>query len=148
MGIAAIAIFIGTGVSNSAEDAAAEGPKIGEHWHAIYTITVCGVLQPTAPTWESGIHTHGDGVIHSHPFESFEEGDGARLVKWFEYGAGLLTEDELRIPGSPQTFRAGDVCPNGEPGSIQVLANDLPVDIPTYIPQDGDRIEITFGGAP
>lgn len=148
IGIAVIAIFIGTGVSDA--DPNAGRPRIGEdHWHATYTITVCGVLQPNAPTWEgSGVHTHADGVIHTHPFTASEEGDGARLVKWFEYGGGVLSEDELRVPGQTQTFRDGDVCPAGEPGSIQVLANGVPADIPTYIPKDGDMVEITFGAAP
>jgi hypothetical protein len=128
------------------EDAAA-GPRIGDHWHAVYEYVVCGEKQQPALTFEgSGIHTHGDGIIHIHPFVPSEEGAGARLVKWFEYGGGLLDEDEVRLPGSPDTRANGDECPDGATGTVQIFANGQRVtDYEDYIPQDGDRIEIVFG---
>lgn len=122
-------------------------PRIGEdHWHAVYQIWVCGERQPDIPKWESGIHTHADGVIHIHPFSPSEEGRGARLIKWFEYGGGVLTLDQMRIPGSRGTFRNGDVCPDGSTGTLHVSVNGEPLDDwMEYIPQDGDRIAIVFG---
>ncbi len=122
-------------------------PLIGDHWHATYEYIVCGEKQQPAPTWSgSGVHTHGDGILHIHPFVASEEGAGARLVKWFEYGGGLLDEDEVRLPGSSVTYENGDECPDGTIGMVQVFVNGgLVRDYEEYIPQDGDRIEIVFG---
>ena len=123
-------------------------PRIGDdHWHAVYTYVVCDVVQPPAPAWDgTGIHTHGDGIIHMHPFRASEEGNGARLVKWFEYGGGVLSEDEVRLPGDSETHRNGDECPDGSPGVVQVFVNDERLDdYMSYVPRDGDRITIVFG---
>jgi uncharacterized cupredoxin-like copper-binding protein len=127
-------------------------PRIGEdHWHAQYTYYACGEKQPPAPTWESGVHTHGDGIVHIHPFQTFEEGAGARLVKWFDYGSGELSQSEIRMPGSSKTFKNGDVCAEGTPeagseGKLQVFVNGKKLDDwSRYIPHDGDRIQLVFG---
>ncbi|MCH7484503.1 MAG: hypothetical protein IIA90_05065 [Chloroflexi bacterium] len=125
----------------------AVGPRVGDHWHAVYEYIVCGETQPPAPTRSgSGVHTHSDGIIHIHPFAPGEEGAGARLVKWFEYGGGLLDEDEVRLPGAAVTYENGDECPDGTIGTVQVFVNgERLTDYGRYIPQDGDRIEIVFG---
>ena len=79
-------------------------------------------------------------------FAESEEGAGARLTKWLEYGGGLLDEDEVRLPGSPTTYANGDECPDGEVGEVQVFVNGERVaEYEDYIPQDGDRIAIGFG---
>ena len=59
-------------------------PRVSDHWHARYEYWVCGELQPNAPGWNSGIHTHGDGIIHIHPFSSAASGDRARLSVFAE----------------------------------------------------------------
>ena len=129
----------------SGSDPASE-PRIGDHWHAPYQVYICGERQPNFPTWESGVHTHSDGIIHIHPFQKLEEGRGARLVKFFEYGGGLLTLAEMRAPGSSLTLRNGDQCPDGTPGVLQVSVNEERLsDWMEYIPADGDRIVIAFG---
>ncbi len=125
------------------------GPLISlDHWHATYQTFICGQRQPHFPTWEAaeGIHTHADGVIHIHPFIPRGEGSGARLVKWFEYGGGKLTQTELRKPGSREEFKNGDECPDGSEGFLQVFVNGQNLDDwSRYIPQDGDRVRIVFG---
>jgi len=123
-------------------------PRIGkDHWHATYTYFVCGEKQPNAPTWEGvGVHTHGDGVIHIHPFQTNEEGAGARLVKWFDYGGGKLDDDEIKIPGSSVTHKNGEKCPDGTTGEVQVTVNSQKLsDWSRYIPKDGDRVRMDFG---
>ena len=127
-------------------------PNIGEHWHTTYEITICGERQPNIRQWSGGVHTHGDGVIHIHPQTTFEEGAGARLVKFFEYGGDALgtgaklTKDELQIPGQREVWKNGDECPDGTEGVLQVFVNDQRLDNwKRYIPQDGDQIRIVFG---
>lgn len=124
------------------------GPRVGvDHWHVVYEFIVCGETQPPAPTWTgSGVHTHGDGIMHIHPFTADEEDAGASLVKWFEYGGGVLDEDRVRLPGSAETYENGDECPDGTIGLVQVFVNGvLETDYEEYIPQDGDRVVIVFG---
>jgi hypothetical protein len=125
---------------------AVRGPFIGrDHWHAAYAVFICGQRQSNFPTWEAGVHTHADGVIHIHPFLPSEEEEGARLTKWFEYGGGLLTLSEMRMPGEDQVYRNGDRCPDGSEGRLQVFVNGERLDDwSEYIPQDGDRIIIEF----
>jgi plastocyanin len=127
-------------------------PRIGEdHWHASYTFYACGDKQPNAPTWESGVHTHADGIVHIHPFTTSEEGSGARLVRWFGYGGGELTQSKIRLPGLSKTWENGETCPDGTPeagqeGVVQVFVNGAKLDDwSRYIPHDGDRIQLIFG---
>jgi hypothetical protein len=129
------------------------GPRIGDHWHAPIFISVCGE-EKRDPVRPGGIRTQGDGILHIQPFEEFEEGPGARLTKWFEYGGGLITDTEIRVPGSDQTFRNGDLC-EGDPGELEVYIAHVGTNseewerlqgdaLTQYIPQDGDRISIAF----
>jgi len=124
-------------------------PRINQdHWHATYQIFICGKRQPNLPTWEAGVHTHADGVIHIHPFTPSEEGAGARLVKWFEYGGGKLTQTEMQLPGRPkdQVYRSGEKSKEGCEGVLQVFVNGEKLENwGRYIPQDGDRVRIVFG---
>jgi plastocyanin len=127
-------------------------PRIDDHWHITYEIIICGERQPDVPRWEGGVHTHGDGVIHLHPQTTSEEGAGARLVKWFEYGGDALgtgaklTKTELQIPGQREVWKNGDECPDGTEGVLQVFVNDQRLgNWKRYIPQDGDQIRIVFG---
>ena len=123
-------------------------PRIGvDHWHVPYTYYICGEKQPPAPTFEGiGVHTHADGIIHIHPFQQSEEGAGARLTKWFGYGGGKLDGDEVRMPGSADTYKNGDECRDGTIGEVQVFANGVKIqDYTRFLPKDGDRLRIVFG---
>jgi len=129
-------------------------PGRTDHWHAPYQVFVCGERQSNFPTWAGGVHTHNDGVIHIHPNNPQEEGAGARLVKWFEYGGGKLTQTEMRMPGTRENYKNGDTCPDGSEAVLQVFVIDgddaagvekKRDDWSRYIPQDGDRVRIVFG---
>jgi hypothetical protein len=124
----------------------ASGPRIGDHWHAAYAVFICDERQPAFPLWVGGVHTHADGIIHIHPLQPFEEGEGASLGRWFEYGGGLLTQTEMRIPGSRRTVENGDVCLDGRRGELRVLVNGARLEAwVDYIPQQGDEVMIVFG---
>jgi plastocyanin len=131
---------------------AAAAPSIGDHWHATYETIVCGEPQPNVRQWSGGVHTHGSGTVHLHPQTRSEEGVGARLVKWFEYGGdalgtgGTLAKSELQLPGEREVWKNGDGCPDGTEGVLQVFVNTVKMDDwSRYIPQDGDHIRIVFG---
>jgi plastocyanin len=131
---------------------ASAGPRVGDHWHATYETIICGEPQSNVRQWSGGVHTHGSGTVHLHPQTAFEEGTGARLVKWFEYGGNALgtgaklTKDELQLPGQREVWKNGDECPDGTEGVLQVFVNGVKMDKwNRYIPQDGDQIRIVFG---
>jgi hypothetical protein len=142
----ALAIAIGAiaAFGNSGESSI--GPVIGDHWHATYEIWVCGQRLPHLRLWEGGVHTHDDGFIHSHPIHSSEQGMGASLESWFEYGDGKLTRNSLKIPGTNTTLTNGDLCPDGSSGKVRVSVNGENRDRwSRYIPQHEDHIVIVFG---
>ena len=62
------------------EPASAAAPSYltKDHWHAAYGMYVCDhFLPPVTDAKEDvlGIHTHGEGVIHIHPFSAAASGD-------------------------------------------------------------------------
>jgi hypothetical protein len=138
-------------------------------------IYVCGQEQPDLPVFEAGVHTHGDGLIHIHPQSSSEEGVGAAVGKFFQYGGWELSSSTLILPAD-RTFKNGDPCPDGQAGALRMLkyrlswrsdsgsytefadqCSRLPEgdmeqvkDFPGYVPKDGDCLHLIFGpaGAP
>lgn len=134
---------------------ASTGPHVGDHWHARLRVLVWGQELPPLPAFPGRVHTHGDGYIHIHPANASEEGQGARLVKFFDYaraalGTGHLTRDSLQVPDDSTTYRNGDPCPagphQGHPGRVKLTVNGQQVtDVSSYIPQDGDEVVVEFG---
>ena len=61
-------------------------PQLGDHIHQAFSINVCGEWLPDIPEFESpvGIHTHGDGVIHIHPFSQLGAGANATLGRYLK----------------------------------------------------------------
>jgi hypothetical protein len=91
-----------------------------DHWHAAIGVSVCGESQPPTQEFESpiGIHTHGDGVIHIHPFSDGGAGENATLGAYLE-GAGIeLTDTKLTI-GDESWEEGEDEC-DGEAAELIV----------------------------
>jgi len=108
----------------------------GDHWHSAFDVNICGTwIDPPAtfeqvhdnPNVQPGIHTHGDGFIHTHPFTRSEGGDNATLGKFLGYGGFGASEDSIDLgsdtaawtglaadPGK-RTWSDGDKCPPGTP---------------------------------
>lgn len=61
-------------------------PQLGDHIHQAIAFNVCGEFLPNLPEFEStiGVHTHGDGVIHIHPFSQLGVGANATLDRYFK----------------------------------------------------------------
>ena len=144
LGIAGIALSRGGG------DSAADGPgvKIGDHWHAAVGVNLCGTWQGHTPPYEaaSGIHSHGDGFIHLHPFSSAGAGDNAKVGLFFSQADEKVSASELKI--GDKRYKNGDVCDNLEkkPGKVRWTVNGQeqtgnPGD---YIPNDRDVVAIAF----
>ena len=91
--VGVVAVVLTRGGSNSA----GSGPPRavnqatntpGDHWHTALDVNVCGEWLDPPPAFEkpydspnqvanAGIHSHGDGLIHTHPFVVSEEGSNA-----------------------------------------------------------------------
>ena len=107
--------------SNDRKSNAEIPPLINQdHWHAAYGVYICGEFQPNVPTFESqvGIHTHGDGVIHIHPFSSGGAGENATLGVFLD-GAGIdLSDTTLKM--NDKTWKEGDDKCDGKDAELVV----------------------------
>jgi hypothetical protein len=142
-----VAIVVLRGGSNSAGSgppriADAATNTAGDHWHTALNIDICGEWLDPAPAFEkpasdpnspnnAGIHSHHDGLIHTHPFVVSEEGNNAKIGKFFSYGGWGLSSDSLDLGGKIATntpvqwagpksdptktsWSNGDTCPFGQ----------------------------------
>jgi hypothetical protein len=143
VGIVAVILVRGGGDSAGsgpprAVDQAANEP--GDHWHTALDVNICGEWLDPAPAFEkpfgspnqvanAGIHSHADGLIHTHPFVVAEEGNNAVLGKFFDYGGWSVSADSIDLGGAntahaqwpgPESapkrtsWSNGDTCPFGE----------------------------------
>jgi len=121
------------------------GPLGENHWHATYGVEICGEKQADLPfSQDIGIHTHGDGRMHIHPHGNpAAEGLNANLQRFFQSSNLTLTDASFTwVDG--QTYVTGETeCPDGHLGALLILANGKQVNS-TYVPKDGDRVEINF----
>jgi len=109
-------------VSSSSYRSAAEvSPKIGEHWHGYLGVNVCGTWLPDAPSFEevagsttvrAGIHSHGDGLMHTHPYSSSEAGKNAVVGRFLEEGGWKLSGTSMSLWDGTEHSN-GDTCTIG-----------------------------------
>jgi len=67
-----------------------------------------------------GIHTHGDGVIHTHPFVSSVAGRSATLGVFFDQVGVQISDNKLTLP-SGQVFEEGVTkCQGGKDGQVEI----------------------------
>jgi hypothetical protein len=131
-----VAVFLVRGGGDSAgsgppraPDAAANVP--GDHWHTALQVNICGEWLSPEPQFEKpadspnqaanvGIHTHGDDLIHTHPFVVAEEGNNAKLSKFTDYAGWSVSSDSIDAWTGPSSepdqteWSNGDTCPFGE----------------------------------
>jgi hypothetical protein len=144
LGVVLVAMSTG-----SSED---EPPRVGDHWHAALGVNVCGTWQPDAPEFherigtvlQAGIHSHGDGLIHLHPYSSDESGGRATVGRFFEYGGWSVSASSIRFWNG--TYDSDARC-GDEPAHLRWTVNgdertgDDPAD---YHPEQGDVIAIAI----
>jgi hypothetical protein len=107
----------------SREPASAAPPSYlnSDHWHAAYGVYVCDAFLPTwtdAIEDRDGIHTHGDGIVHIHPFSSSASGDRARLSVFAKQVGVTFTDDGFTTPDGTE-YKNGFDC-NGQPATVSV----------------------------
>ena len=129
LGAAVIVLGSGAPRSGAATTKPADEPprvqtadRAGDHWHVAYGVFVCDRYLPPIVSANDpvGVHTHGDGIIHVHPFFAAAAGKNAVLGKFFTTVDMAMTAKELRLPGG-KTWKDGDACA-AKPGHLRVLA--------------------------
>ena len=123
-----------------------------DHWHASFAVNVCGKELPAPNDVQDdilGIHSHGDGLIHIHPFTTRASGNRATLAKFFDQEGIKVTNSGFEVPKAmaPEggtTIKEGETTCGGKPGEV-VLAHWK--DARTAASQPPDDIRTTdFGG--
>jgi hypothetical protein len=81
-----------------------EPEALVDHWHGALLFHNCGTDLPFATTDNdpAGIHTHGDGLMHVHPFNTSASGRNATMATYLEATGGTLT-DSLYSPGPSES---------------------------------------------
>ncbi|CAN5279436.1 hypothetical protein BH18ACT4_BH18ACT4_09650 [soil metagenome] len=127
--IAAVAFFLTRDEASSgvvdfdstgptAQPRAAHDGQEGDHWHAAYTVDICGEVQDPLEDgpegdW-SGIHSHGDGVIHIHPFDRSFAGEKADLGVFADTVALQVDDDRIVLPDGTTYSEGEDRCGDEE----------------------------------
>lgn len=102
---------------NNAEAA----PIIGDHWHAFLGADACGTWLPNASEFEvrateagvkAGLHSHGDGLMHIHPFSTDEAGTKATVGRFVSYDGRDVSETSFKLWDAKQ-YKNGDKCATG-----------------------------------
>jgi hypothetical protein len=95
-----------------------DGSNANSHWHAAFGIYVCDTFEPKLQGTKEeqgvdangntillndkfrilGIHSHGDGIIHYHPYSTKSSGNRAKLGVFLDVYDIKLTDSELVLP--------------------------------------------------
>ena len=104
-----------------------------DHWHSVYGVYSCNNAPDIMPTddlareakylppfqssqSDTGIHSHGDGVMHIHPFVELAAGDNAQLRHWINEMNVDLSAELISINNqfdAPQQLVPGEQCLDG-----------------------------------
>ena len=144
LGVAGIIASRGGGTAG-----AEGGPDIGDHHHAALGINICGQWKPNTPQYESpkGVHSHGDGFIHMHPYSRAGANENATIGLFLEGANEEITSDSIRLSDGTD-LQNGDDCANlgGKPGKIRWTVNgkEKQGNPARYVPSDRDIIALAF----
>jgi hypothetical protein len=113
-------------VISRGNSAAALPPKLGDHWHAAYAIYDCDhFIAPLTDVTQdaTGLHTHGDSLMHIHPFATTYTGKGADIGNWGITTGLKLTDTSINAAGINR--KNGDSCGSAK-GIVQLKVWDSP----------------------
>ena len=106
-------------------NAPAGPPRLGDHWHSLYAIYDCDDfvldLYPNDVDDFSGIHTHGDGLIHIHvptsPFHTGVTGQFATVGAFMGEIEFELNDSRFELPDGTILDESGEGCASPDPDS-------------------------------
>ncbi len=122
-----------------------------DFWTAALGVRVCGAWLANAPPsgLDTGVHSHGDGLVYVHPFTRDEAGTRATLGLFLERGLWKATDDRLQL-WDGVTHRNGDACPNGSRGQVRwwVDGVERQGNPSEFLPRDDQVIVLGFDSDP
>lgn len=133
------------------DQAPAGDPGIEDHWHTAYNVFVCDEIDPTVFANDSeddrtGIHTHGDGLIHIHPFVSTVTGQYATLGAFFNENQTVFDDDTFELPNG-SVISEDDFACGGKSAEIRVLKwNQLAAEKPVVFTEDLSDVRLNEDG--
>jgi hypothetical protein len=107
----------------------AAAPRIGDHWHAAYGVYDADkFIAPFTDKGEdtTGIHTHGEGLMHIHPFATRVSGTGANIQAFLDDVGGKVSDTSIDVPGLKA--KNGDKTTTGKVGHVELWVWDNPGD--------------------
>ncbi len=91
-----------------------------DHWHAAFAINVCGKELPPLEDAQAdvlGIHTHGDGLAHVHPFSTRASGKRATLSRFFDQTGTTVTDDGFKLANG-KVYKTGVTTCGDKPAEV------------------------------
>lgn len=150
IGVIALLGVGGILASKSGDSAGAQtGPDIGEHHHAALGINICGQWKGQTPQYESakGIHSHGDGFIHMHPYSRAGANENATVGLFLEQANEEISSDSIKLTDGTD-LKNGDECPNldNKPGKLRWSINgkERKGNPARFVPSDRDVVALAF----
>jgi hypothetical protein len=104
------------------------GPAVnGDFWQAALGAHVCGVWLPNAPSSapDSGLHSHGDGLVYVHPFAPSEAGRNATLGLFLGRGRWAASAKRLQL-WDGATHTNGGRCADGRVAKVRWWVDGRP----------------------
>ena len=143
----ALICLLGIGVvvyARSTRDALATPVQNLDHWHAVYGVYNCntGDYLPAFQSTQddTGIHSHGDGLMHIHPFFELSSGDNAQIRHWISEMNVEITPEQISVNNPfdpPVQLVAGAECGDGSgTAEIKLLHWDFDFEV-----RDGNRTD-------
>jgi hypothetical protein len=147
LGVALIAGARGNGGSTAVTG---PGPRVNDHWHAAMGVNLCGTWQANLPMYtpspNTGIHSHGDGFMHMHPYTAVSAGKNATVGLFYKQAGDKVSSTELDM--AKHKYRNGDVCDSldKKPGLVRWSVNgqERTGDPGNFVPNDRDVVAIAF----
>ncbi len=112
--------------------ASKEEPRANDsHWHVALGVRVCDRwLDPVQDQADPvGVHSHGDGIIHVHPFVASAAGSRATFNRFAETVKGQLEANRFAWPEGDgkkkEVHKNGDKC-GDQVGEVKAFYNGKP----------------------
>jgi hypothetical protein len=117
-----------------------------DHWHAAFGIWSCDHWLPPVPLGEdpTGVHTHGDGLIHIHPFDDRAAGKNATLGRFLEASVMKVDAKSIVVPKGPKLL-AGSDCLGKQTVIAAVVWRSVKDKQPTLVTKDLASIRLADG---
>lgn len=143
-------------VSKAGVDTSDEFPRANiDHWHAALGVYVCDNWMEPAGEFhnradnanlQAGLHSHGDGLIHMHPYSGDESGDRATIGRYFKHGGWKIGPKSFQWYDGVK-HENGDSCPGTDKKGVvrwAVNGEEQTSNPSEYRPQDQDTVAIYF----